>query len=131
MPAAILVLSNTPALREILIDLLTDTGYPTEAVTYTAQPLDRIQASPPRLLILDTVLPNEAISRALIREIRTMPGGGALPIILITTVQHSPPEIAAAQRQQIYILRKPFGIDPLLALVQRLWAAPPDADTSP
>ena len=80
-------------------------------------------SSPPRLPILDNVVPNEALSRSLIQEIRRSALGVALPIILITTLPHTLHEIARAGKLRGNPRCAPSGVgSPALRANAHLWS---------
>jgi CheY-like chemotaxis protein len=111
----ILVVDDDRAIREILADVLGLEGYPVVTAVNGAEALAQVEHAPPRLILLDMRMPvmdGWAFARAL-RE-----RGLELPIVVMTAAQN-----ARAWSREVgadHFLAKPFELDDLIALVQRL-----------
>lgn len=111
----ILVVDDDRAIREILADVLGLEGYPVVTAVNGAEALAQVEHAPPRLILLDMRMPvmdGWAFARAL-RE-----RGLELPIVVMTAAQN-----ARAWAREVgadHFLAKPFELDDLIALVQRL-----------
>jgi CheY-like chemotaxis protein len=111
----ILVVDDDRAIREILADVLGLEGYPVVTAVNGAEALAQVEHALPRLILLDMRMPvmdGWAFARAL-RE-----RGLELPIVVMTAAQN-----ARAWAREVgadHFLAKPFELDDLIALVQRL-----------
>jgi DNA-binding response OmpR family regulator len=80
---AILVVEDDAPTRELIVDLLTRSGYAVRSAEDGAQAREQVQASPPDLVILDLMLP--AVSGfQLIADWRQSPSTANLPIFVLT-----------------------------------------------
>jgi DNA-binding response OmpR family regulator len=110
----ILIVDDDPAIRGLLVELLTDEGYQTLQASDGLEAIERARASSPSLVLMDLMLPvldGAAATRTLKSEAST----ARIPIIAMSA--------GANLRQQADILpadgvlAKPFDLDELLAEV--------------
>jgi CheY-like chemotaxis protein len=119
----ILVVDDEPSVLNVLATLLADEGHAVQKAPDGRVALEMMADEPPELLITDVMMPglNGWMLLASVRE-RTP----ALPVIVISAVDR--PE---ARERKFFMtdhtvfLRKPFDIDALLTLVERLTGAHP------
>jgi CheY-like chemotaxis protein len=110
----LLVVEDDPQLRQMMVLLLEDEGYPVVAVTDGLGAIKRVQESRPSLVILDLDLPyvngDEVGTKIPARY------GQALPIVLVTASRHG---AKMAEALKAEYLPKPFNVDDLLTVVWR------------
>jgi len=129
MPAAspprITVINDNPEFLELMSAILDeDAGYAVTLVNGEAATIDEIATSAPDLMIVDLLLGGAsgwdivALSRAHQRL-------AEVPIIIcsadVVALRDREPELA--QIGNVHVLAKPFGIDAVTALVERLIGA--------
>ena len=114
----ILVVDDEPSLLDVLTSLLTDEGHTVQTAPNGRVALEKIADDLPDLLITDVMMPdlNGWMLLAAVRE-RTP----ALPVIVISAVDR--PEVRQREffiTDHTVFLRKPFHVEALLTLVERL-----------
>jgi DNA-binding response OmpR family regulator len=121
MQQPIIVIEDDPTLLSLLRDALTDEGY---AVLLWAQAVgayEFIRDRQPALVILDLRLERPESGWELLTLLRMSPHTAALPILVCSadsaTLQARADELQALQ---VAVLAKPFTIDALLTVIQRL-----------
>lgn len=123
MPFTILVLSNEPAIRELLHELLVDEGYQVESYSYDAYPLEAIQRRAPDLLILDEMFPLGGLSTPWKQYMEAWCATPPCSLLLCTV---SPREVQATLSFAPYLqaILKPFDLEDLLQAVHSLLSSP-------
>ena len=120
----ILVVDDEPSVLDVLAALLSGEGYRVQAAPNGWVALQLIAASPPDLLITDVMMPG-LDGWALLAAAREH--APTLPVIVISAVDRR-----EAKQREFFItdhtvfLRKPFDIESLLTLVERLTGCPPN-----
>lgn len=116
---AILVVEDDAAIRDTVVALLEDAGYPVLTAANGREGLDRIEATQPSLVLLDMrmpVLDGWAFARELERRRESV------PIVVMSAARDA--RAWAQEVNAVAYLAKPFNIDELLQLVERLTEAP-------
>jgi DNA-binding response OmpR family regulator len=115
----ILIIEDEHDLLDSLVIVFEIEGYEVSSKRTGNEGLDEARHTPPDLLISDINLPGIS-GLEITRELRTTPQITSIPIILITA--YSEPEIqqASVDAGANLLLRKPFNIDELLAVVRQL-----------
>ncbi len=125
MAPSVLVVDDDPAIRLLLALLLEEAGYRVLLARDGAEALAQVAAQRPALMLLDLNLPRLsgwAVQRTL------QAAAEPLPVVVMTAGQSAATE--AARLGAAGHLAKPFDLDTVLALVQRLIADPPAAATA-
>ena len=104
----ILVVDDEPAIRELLSEILTDTGYRVSCAEDGRQALDCTVLEVPDLIMSDIQMPRMH-GLALVERVRA--DGHMMPIILISS--WTPPPGLPGVR----FIRKPFDVDQIIAAV--------------
>jgi CheY-like chemotaxis protein len=115
----IVVLEDDPALRELIVELLS-ADYAVTA--HERLNLQELLGAKPDLLIADVHLEDDTVGGwRLVRECRAHPRGRALPIVLSTADSYWLHEHAAelAAISHLDVLPRPFGLDELFTVVRR------------
>ena len=129
--AHLLVVEDDPALREVVVEALTEAGYRAHGAPDGAAALARVahpDAPPVGAVLLDLRLP-DMDGRAFAMRYRRLPGPPA-PLLLLTGAPPAEAAAAAAQLGAAGVVPKPFDLDALLATMGRCLpppAAPPGA----
>jgi CheY-like chemotaxis protein len=115
--ASVLVADDDVDAGELLADFLRDEGHEVAIAHNGGEGFARVQERAPDLLLLDVEMPvKTGPEMAYAMYIRDM-GLENVPVVLISGVLELP-EVAAAVGTP-YFIRKPYGLDGLLALVAR------------
>ncbi|WP_437712886.1 response regulator [Sorangium sp. So ce448] len=114
--AEIFVVDDDPALVESLLDLLSDEGYRVQGFTRPLEALDRLaHGARPRAVLLDYVMP-EMTGEEFLTALAA--AGVEVPVLLLSGVNE--PNIRGAVAG---VLAKPFDVDRLLVVLERLTGA--------
>ena len=116
MDSTILVVEDDPQLREVITEVLSDEGYNVYEAMDGQRALERIEAVAPDLVLSDIRMPRlTGIELAERLRQRRDP----IPIVLMSTSSNAPPDGG------VTFLAKPFALDDLVALVERILNTPP------
>lgn len=117
----VLVIEDTPALRKLFREILTDAGYSIATAVHGADALDQLSALRPCVILLDLRMP-VMDGWQFVPAYRQRPGADAHLIAVTSEYNHpSLSELGAAA-----IIPKPFSVDSLLETVaQWVRAHPP------
>jgi CheY-like chemotaxis protein len=115
---SVLVVDDEVSIREVLADLLKESGYRVLTATNGAEALRMIERDPPDLVLTDVMMP-VMDGHELLLHLRDDPGLEGLAIVVMS----------AAQRLQLAdgvhvaaVLSKPFDFDLLLHIVRHALA---------
>jgi two-component system phosphate regulon response regulator OmpR len=128
----VLVVDDDPALRELLRDYLSVSGFQVDEAAGGEQMRQRMAASPPDLLVLDIMLPGEdGLSLA-----RTLRRDSNLPILMLSARGDEIDRVVGLEVGADDYLAKPFSPRELLARLRALLrragsASSPASATSP
>jgi CheY-like chemotaxis protein len=111
----ILVVDDDENLREILVEVLTASGFLAVGVAHALQALEHVaRFGPPALVLMDLTMP-VMDGRQLLAERRKWAMLAHVPFVLLTAnTQVDPQELGVSE-----ILIKPVGMDQLLAAARR------------
>jgi CheY-like chemotaxis protein len=118
--AGVLVIEDNFDVREAVMEVLADRGYPAEGASTGEEALALLRAapSPPRLILLDLALPGmdaHHFRKAQSEDVRL----GAIPIVILSGNPRGH-ELAIELGADAF-LEKPVEIDQLLSTVDRFW----------
>jgi two-component system chemotaxis response regulator CheY len=112
----ILVVDDTPEIRDLIADILTDEGYPVTCASNGSEALAIVERITPALVLLDLnmpVLDGRGFARALTD--RSL----SIPILLLTAAGDA--ARCAQELGAIGLVAKPFTLGDLLAAVGRAY----------
>lgn len=118
----ILVVEDDSVNQQILSDFLAANGYETIAASSGVEGIVRFEHDAPDLMIVDVQLPRKN-GLEICREIKSRPGGRAMPVLLMSAVYSERGErapVAHADALADGYLTKPFDLVALLATVRQL-----------
>ena len=115
----ILVVDDDPAIREILITLLSSAGYRIESCGLASEALDALRNSPPDLVLLDLDLPDRN-GHEVLEEIRSNPSTRLLPVVMLTGQATKERKLRAIREGVTDFLSKPFSPEELVPRVRSL-----------
>jgi adenylate cyclase len=119
MKGNILIVDDDPDTVEMLRLVLSEAGYTTRAAATGFQALATARQTPPGLVLLDLMLPDQNgfyLCEALRRNAVT----ACIPIIMMTALPGEIPRLAGIEAGADAYLNKPLDMDGLVALVDDL-----------
>lgn len=118
----VLVLEDDPNVRGLLETLLTAEGYQVEVAADGIAGLVKAAATPPRLILLDLMMPDLGGVRVL-EELHGDPALSGIPVIVVTgKVDAVPPLRERLGANNVF--EKPFGVSELLARIAEVTGGP-------
>lgn len=114
--ATILVIDDEPVVADLLADLLLDAGHAVVTAANGADGLRCAHETRPDLIISDIMMP-ELDGHGLARAIAAAPELRATPVVLMSA---GPSRLSNPEPPVVAFLAKPFHIDHLLDLLDRL-----------
>jgi CheY-like chemotaxis protein len=119
-PRRVLVVDDDPGMRAFLQLVLKGEGYAVATAASLGEALAALADGPPDLVIGDVRLPG-APAFALLDALRADPTTASIPVVVCSgAVQEIERAGARLARERVAVLLKPFDIDALLAVVDRL-----------
>jgi CheY-like chemotaxis protein len=110
----ILVIDDDADIRETVSDLLTEHGYSVFEAPDSSSALGHLRSQGIDFILMDYALPIPAEGEAFMRAKAADPRTAPIPLVLMSGYPVARMDGAFA------VLRKPFGVDALLALVGKL-----------
>ena len=117
----VLVVDDTPYVRDVVRDILTEDGARVTAVASAEEALAALQWERPDVLLSDLAMPGKG-GYWLIQQVRALPPerGGVTPAAALTAFT-GPEHRASVLRAGFQLLvEKPFGLDELIGAVAKL-----------
>lgn len=119
-PVCILIADDSPSMRQLLGDTLSEAGYKTLQACDGQDALLQLQsAAGVALAIIDVNMPNMD-GLALLRALRESDKSRFVPILMLTTESRADKRAEARRSGATGWIMKPFVPDEVLATVQRL-----------
>ncbi len=119
MRGTVVVAEDDPGLREVLLHVLHDAGYQVLLVSRAADTLAALRRLGARcLLILEAKLP-EAATETILHALAAGPAPIPCPVVLL-----SGPPVEARSPSVVGVLRKPFELTRMLAVVKAYCPSP-------
>lgn len=129
----ILIAEDEVSLRQIMVDTLTDEGYEVIAATDGKEGVQLFQEQTPDLILLDIMMPNmDGIE--MMKEVRKLPGGPQIPVIMLTNLSPTDDKMFDAIVQDeptFYIVKSDLEIDELVDKVKRALAGEAKSENPP
>ncbi len=117
----VLVVDDEPTIRELIAEVLAEWGYRVETAANGAEALQRMSRHLPHAIVLDLMMP-QLDATGFVQLKRLNPRFDSIPILLVTAAFGA---VEAAQQLGAQAcLTKPFELDDLMAVVDRLVGEP-------
>ena len=110
-PPTILIVDDDPAIRKMLVEVLSLEGYPTETANNGREALEILAKSGPRVILLDLLMP-EIDGRGVIETLRMQPGERAKHRVILVSAWANLE--ASRDLEADGTLTKPFNVTQLL-----------------
>src|SRR5438477_8236262 len=118
----ILVIDDEPANAELLELILADTGYKhVMAITDSRLALEICRTSEPDLILLDLMMPH-VDGFAILKALRSKPGGASLPIIVLTADESKETKLRVLNSGATDFMLKPFELEAAMLRIENLLA---------
>ena len=116
----ILIVDDDPAIRKMLVEVLSLEGYPTETAVNGQEALTILAASGPRVILLDLLMP-VLDGRGVMEALNADPGTrGQYKVVLVSAIANLE---ASRDLAPDGMLPKPFTVNQLLNVLEPLSAA--------
>ncbi len=122
MGARILIADDEPELLQAIAIRLTAAGFTCEIASNGRQALEKMATWVPDLVIADLLMP-EVDGYALLRQLKSDPRTGKVPVVILTAVPDDMLTRRAEELKGICVLQKPFEAAELVSTVRRLLAS--------
>jgi CheY-like chemotaxis protein len=120
MKKTILVADDEAAICEVLEELFLDEGYGCVTAANGQEALAQMEQRAPDLLICDVMMPR-IDGWGVLERMQQEPSLAAVPVVMMSAAQSS---FAGHTQDRARFLRKPFNLDDMLQIVQRLIGQP-------
>lgn len=120
----ILIAEDEPAILDPVSFILERAGWRVETVTDGEAALNSVRRRPPRLLVLDIMLPRRS-GLDVLRTVRADPGLADIPVLILTARGQSHDRQLALDLRADGFITKPFANDAVIDEVRRLIAPRP------
>jgi DNA-binding response OmpR family regulator len=114
----VLVVEDEQHLRELIVLTLSE-EFDCEEVADGEAALERLRASPPELLVLDSMLPGRS-GIDVLREMRADPQLREVPVLMLSAWQSSEDIDGAIEAGANSFLGKPFRVEELVSVAHEL-----------
>lgn len=114
----VLVVEDEQPLRELIVLTLSE-EFDCEEVADGESALERLRASPPQLLVLDSMLPGRS-GIDVLREMRADPQLRDVPVLMLSAWQSSEDVDSAIDAGANSFLGKPFRVEELVSVAHEL-----------
>lgn len=116
-PAEILVVEDTPASLELLVQLLGGAGYTVRPAQEGRMALRSAQASPPELILLDVRMPG-LDGYEICRRLKDDPRTRDVPVIFLSALRESDDKLHGFAQGAVDYIAKPYQPEEVLARVR-------------
>ncbi len=117
--SAILVVEDTPIVREPLMKLLTSEGYEATGAANGVEALEAVKRCTPDLILLDVMMP-KMNGVEFLHRLRENEAAGDVPVILLTAVMDSTQlRLAREMRVKEVMFKSRFSVEELMEGVRR------------
>ncbi len=116
---SVLIVDDDEHIRSLIVRLLRPMGHLLEEAASAEEAHEKLQASPPDLVLLDMQLPGRS-GHELLAEIRADPRTRLIPVVMITGAATQERKLKAIEAGVTDFIAKPFSAEELAARVRAL-----------
>jgi two-component system phosphate regulon response regulator PhoB len=120
----VLLIDDDPSVADMACGILEEYGYSAAWAPTADAGLRMARASPPRLILLDWMLPGKRSGMDIATTLHSQPETCAIPIVLLTAIDH--PYERGARADVTAVITKPFRIGPFLQTIDKYILEAPD-----
>lgn len=120
--ASVLVIDDDPTIRLLLVAGLNRQGFRVAEAEDGPSGLETFAREHPHLVLVDVSMPGMD-GYAVVARMRAMPGGEALPVLMLTAADDAETRRLAAEAGATAVVNKPFQLLPLAEHLRRLLEA--------
>ena len=117
--ALIYIVEDDPSIQEIEMMALKNSNYMVQTFDRASAFYERLEETPPDLVLLDIMLPDEDGNR-IVRKLRTDPKTRRIPVIMVTAKTTEMDMVKGLDDGADDYIRKPFSVMELLSRVRAL-----------
>lgn len=118
-PKCILVVEDDDAIRELIAEILNSQGYQVERAADGLQALVKVRAARPDVVVLDLMMP-VMDGWTFLQQFRQIPDYIGTPVVVTSAYRTESDSQTARNLQVQAYLAKPFDVDTLVGVVERL-----------
>ncbi|MDR5891533.1 response regulator [Halomonas mongoliensis] len=118
----ILIIDDDPTIRLLLVAGLGRQGFRVAEAEDGPSGLEAFAREHPHLVLVDVTMPGMD-GYAVVARLRAMPGGEALPVLMLTAADDAETRRLAAEAGATAVVTKPFQLLPLAEHLRRLLEA--------
>src|SRR3712207_2558587 len=108
MPERILVIEDSPEIRDLLQELLLEEGYVVLPCDVPVVDLVEVEQAAPDLIILDLLFAGQPLGWSLLRQLEHHPATARIPVIVCTAAAHElARHTAELQARSLCVVTKP------------------------
>lgn len=116
-PPVILVVEDTPVVRDLLVRVLRSEGFETAAAAGVSEALEQCAGAPPDLVLLDVSLPDGSGFDVCAR-LKCDPDTSDIPVIFLSALDGADARIAGFRAGGVDYITKPFAAREVLARIR-------------
>lgn len=116
----ILVVEDEKDMRDVIVETLTEVGYPVSAAADAEEGMRLYKSEHPDLLVLDILMPGKT-GLALLNDIRKEPGGDKLHVIMLTNYNPTNSNLIEPilkSNPEYYLIKSNISMDTLVDKVR-------------
>ena len=114
----IVIIEDDPDVLRIYTDVLTEKGYEIASISNSSEALSLLKQPPPRLILLDIMIPGSVNGIELLGQIKKDPNLKKIPIIVLTNLD-TEEKIARELGANEYLVKPMTTVDQATAVIEK------------
>ena len=114
----IVIIEDDPDVLRIYTDVLTEKGYEIARISNSSEALSLLKQHPPRLILLDIMIPGSVNGIELLGQIKKDPNLKKIPIIVLTNLD-TEEKIARELGANEYLVKPMTTVDQVTAVIEK------------